>query len=111
MPVGGMAKLARVSVCYMKDVLKLQGMGYQGRIDESWTIAQCFADAGMERKRGATPKYRTDANACSCLGYWMAWDTRRGGNGAVRYAGGHGMAPPEQLEGRTPLPKVTPCKP
>ena len=38
--------------------------------------------------RVTTPKYRTDANACSCLGYWMAWDTRRGGNGAVRYAGG-----------------------
>ena len=61
--------------------------------------------------RVTTPKYRTDANACSCFGYWMAWDTRRGGNGAVRYVGGHGMAPPEQLEGRTPLPKVTPCKP
>ena len=56
-----------------------------------------------------TPKYRTDARACSCLGYWyrktcrhfrayreavalvvaqdavnLAWDTRRGGNVAVR---------------------------
>ena len=55
------------------------------------------------------PKYRTDARACSCPGYWyrrtckpyraygeamalvlaqdvfnVAWDTARGGNGAVR---------------------------
>ena len=58
-----------------------------------------------------TPKYRTDAQACSCLGFWfrrtckhyrayreamalvvaqdavnLAWDTRRGGNVAVRAA-------------------------
>ena len=55
-PVGAMAALARVSVRYMKYILQLQGLGYQGRINEGWTMAQCFADAGMERKRRAMPK-------------------------------------------------------
>ena len=55
-PVGAMAKLGDVSVRYMKYVLQLQGLGYQGRINEGWTMAQCFADAGMERKRRAMPK-------------------------------------------------------
>ena len=55
-PVGAMAKLANVSVRYMKYVLQLQGLGYQGRINEGWTMAQCFADAGMQRERRATPK-------------------------------------------------------
>ena len=55
MPVGEIAKLANVSVRYMKDVLKLQGMGYQGRINEGWTMKQCFTDAGMERKRRKAP--------------------------------------------------------
>ena len=55
-PVGVMAKLANVSARYMKYLLQLQGLGYQGRINEGWTMAQCFADAGMERKRRATPQ-------------------------------------------------------
>ena len=55
LPVKDMAKLANVSLRFMKDVLKLQGMGYQGRIDDGWTMAQCFADAGMERKRRKAP--------------------------------------------------------
>ena len=55
MPVKVMAEMARVSVRYMKYVLQLQGMGYQGRIDEGWTMKQCFDHAGMERKRRATP--------------------------------------------------------
>ena len=56
MPVKVMAALAGVSIRYMKYILQLQGMGYQGRIDEGWTMAQCFAHAGQERKRRATPK-------------------------------------------------------
>ena len=54
--VGAMAKLANVSVRYMKYVLQLQGMGYQGRINEGWTMAQCFADAGQQPTRRAAPK-------------------------------------------------------
>ena len=64
-PVEVIAKLANVSVRYMKYVLQLQGMGYQGRIDEGWTMAQCFADAGMERKRRATPKV-SDLDGAVC---------------------------------------------
>ena len=55
-PVGVIAAMADVSVRTMKDVLKLQGLGYQGRINEGWTMAQCFADAGLAHPRRAAPK-------------------------------------------------------
>ena len=55
-PVGAMARLANVSVRTMKDVLKLRSMGYDGRIAQGWTVAQCYADAGQERTRRAAPK-------------------------------------------------------
>ena len=54
--VGAMAKLANVSVRTMKDSLKLRAMGYDEKIAEGWTAAQCFAHAGQERKRRATPR-------------------------------------------------------
>ena len=54
--VGAMARLANVSVRTMKDFLKLRAMGYEGRIAEGWTAAQCYADAGQERTRRAAPK-------------------------------------------------------
>ena len=51
-----MAKLANVSVRTMKDSLKLRAMGYDEKIAEGWTAAQCFAHAGQERKRRATSR-------------------------------------------------------
>ena len=54
--VGAMAKLANVSLRTMKDGLKLHAIGYDEKIAEGWSAAQCFARAGQERKRRATPK-------------------------------------------------------
>ena len=54
--VGAMARLANVSVRTMKDCLKLHSLGYQVRLAEGWTAAQCYADAGQERTRRAAPK-------------------------------------------------------
>ena len=56
MSVKDMAAGSKVSIRLQKDVLKLHGLGYQDAIAQGWTMAQCFADAGMERKRRATPK-------------------------------------------------------
>ena len=55
MSVKVMAAAAKVSLRFMKDVLKLQGLGYQGRINEGWTMKQCFDHAGLKRTRRATP--------------------------------------------------------
>ena len=54
--VGAMAALVNVSVRTMKDALKLRSMGYDGRIAQGWSAAQCYADAGQERTRRAVPK-------------------------------------------------------
>ena len=54
--VKAMAKLANVSLRTMKGCLKLHSMGYQDRIAEGWTMAQCYADAGQERTRRAAPR-------------------------------------------------------
>ena len=54
--VGAMAKLANVSLRTMKDGLKLHSIGYDEKIAEGWTAAQCFAHAGQKRKRRAMPK-------------------------------------------------------
>ena len=54
--VGVMAQLANVSIRTVKDSLKLSAMGYDEKIAEGWSAAQCFAHAGQERKRRATPK-------------------------------------------------------
>ncbi len=40
----------------MKNSLKLRAMGYEDKINQGWTIAQCYADAGLERTRRAAPK-------------------------------------------------------
>ena len=54
--VGAMAELANVSVRTMKDCLKLHSMGYEGRIAQGWSAAQCYADAGQQPTRRAMPK-------------------------------------------------------
>ena len=56
MSVKDMAASANVSLRFMKDVLKLHGLGYQDAIAQGYTMKQCFAHAGQERKRRATPK-------------------------------------------------------
>ena len=56
MPVKDMAAAARVSLRFMKDVLKLHGLGYEAAIAAGWTMKQCFADAGVKRpKRSKAP--------------------------------------------------------
>ena len=54
--VGAMAKLANVSVRTMKHMLKLRAMGYEDKVNQGWSAAQCYADAGLERTRRAAPK-------------------------------------------------------
>ena len=56
LPVEAMAAVARVSVRFQKDVLKLHGLGYEGKIAEGWTMKQCFDHAGIKRGRRPTPK-------------------------------------------------------
>ena len=54
-PVGEVAKLANVSVRTMKTFLKLRAMGYEDKIMQGWTAAQCFAHAGVGPKRKPAP--------------------------------------------------------
>ena len=57
MSVKDMAAAAKVSLRLQKDVLKLHGLGYQDAIAQGYTMAECFAHAGVKRsKRRATPK-------------------------------------------------------
>ena len=63
--VGAMAKLANVSLRTMKDGLKLHSIGYDEKIAEGWSAAQCFAHAGQERKRRATPKWAIWMKLCA----------------------------------------------
>ena len=55
-PVGEVAKLANVSVRTMKTFLKLRAMGYEDKIMQGWTAAQCFAHAGVGPKRKPAPR-------------------------------------------------------
>ena len=51
-----MAAAAKVSVRFQKDVLKLHGLGYEAAIAAGWTMAECFAHAGVKRtKRSKAP--------------------------------------------------------
>ena len=54
--VADMAAAAKVSVRFQKDVLKLHGLGYQDAIAQGYTMAECFAHAGIKRTRRAAPK-------------------------------------------------------
>ena len=55
-PVGEVAKLANVSVRTMKTFSKLRAMGYQNKINQGWTAAQCFEHAGVGPKRKPAPR-------------------------------------------------------
>ena len=48
-----MAKQVSTSVRTAKTFLKLKAMGYQPHIDAGWTAAQCFAHAGMAKRKPA----------------------------------------------------------
>ena len=50
-----MAAQANVSIRTIKTFLKLRAMGYQDKIDEGWTAAQCFAHAGVGPTRKPAP--------------------------------------------------------
>ena len=50
-----MASQANVSVRTMKTFLKLKAMGYEGKINEGWSAAKCFAHAGVGPKRKPAP--------------------------------------------------------
>ena len=56
MPAKVMAAAVNVSVRTMKDALKLRSMGYEDKINQGWSAAQCYADAEVERRRRATPR-------------------------------------------------------
>ena len=56
-PVGEVAKLANVSLRTMKTFLKLKAMGYEDKIMQGWTAAQCFAHAGVGAKRKPAPRW------------------------------------------------------
>ena len=52
-----MAALARVSVRLQKDVLKLHSLGYHDAIEQGYTVAECFAHAGIKYgKRKPAPR-------------------------------------------------------
>ena len=53
-----MAAVVKTSLRTMKTFLKLKAMGYQPHIDAGWTAAQCFAHAGMAKRKPA-PTRRT----------------------------------------------------
>ena len=55
LPVKDMAAVAKVSLRFMKDVLKLHGR-YETAIAQGFTMAECFAHAGVKRpKRSKAP--------------------------------------------------------
>ena len=60
MPVQEMASQANVSVRTIKTFLKLKAMGYQPHIDAGWTAAQCYADAGLAKRKPAPTKADVD---------------------------------------------------
>ena len=55
-PVQEMATQVNVSVRTIKTFLKLRAMGYQDKINQGWTAAECFAHAGVEAKRKPAPR-------------------------------------------------------
>ena len=59
LPVGEIAKLCKVSLRTIKDILKLHSLGYTAHMAAGWTISQCFAHAGVGPKRKPAPKQET----------------------------------------------------
>ena len=55
MSVKDMAAFSKISLRLQKDVLKLRAMGYEDKIMQGWTVAQCFAHAGVGTKRKPAP--------------------------------------------------------
>ena len=55
-PVQEMASQANVSVRTVKTFLKLKAMGYEDKIMQGWTAAQCFAHAGVGPIRKPAPR-------------------------------------------------------
>ena len=53
--VAEMATQADVSVRTIKTFLKLKAMGYEDKIMQGWTAAQCFEHAGIGAKRKPAP--------------------------------------------------------
>ena len=51
-----MASQVNVSVRTIKTFLKLKAMGYEDKIVQGWTAAQCFAHAGVGPKRKPAPR-------------------------------------------------------
>ena len=57
MSVKDIAAMARVSLRLAKDVLKLHSLGYHDAIAQGYTMAQCFAHAGIKYgKRKPAPR-------------------------------------------------------
>ena len=54
--VNDMATTANVSVRTIKTFLKLSAMGYEDKINQGWSAAQCFAHAGVGPKRKPAPR-------------------------------------------------------
>ena len=55
-----MAALVPVSVRTYKTFLKLKSMGYQSHIDAGWTASQCFAHAGLPKRKPAPTRAEVD---------------------------------------------------
>ena len=57
MSVKDIAAMARVSLRLAKDVLKLHSLGYRDAIEQGYTVAECFAHAGIKHgKRKSAPR-------------------------------------------------------
>ena len=59
-PVTEMVEVAGVSLRTMKTFLKLRAMGYQSHIDAGWTASQCFAHAGLPKRKPAPTRAEVD---------------------------------------------------
>ena len=59
-----------MSLRTMKDILKLNSMGYTDHLIEGWTIKQCFTHAGIGTKRKPAPKQETIDQYMSVIIYY-----------------------------------------
>ena len=55
-----MAEQAQVSVRTIKTFLKLKAMGYESHMMAGWTATQCFAHAGLPKRKPAPTRAEVD---------------------------------------------------